>query len=92
MSYRAKKEGSYGYYRRNSARKPFMLKKTHKKELFGFPISNDTEVTECSHLPSEITKEGKTSLGVNLGNQIGNVGFSGAKEDKKSTKFSEETE
>lgn len=83
MSYRAKKEGSYGYYRRRNTRKPFVMKKTHKKELFGLPVTKDTEVFECTQTPSEIDEEEKTSLGVNVGNQIGNIGVSGAKEDKK---------
>ena len=88
MSYRAKKEGSYGQNRRNRGKPPFTWKKTLKKDMFG--LRGKTETIECSHSPSEINEEGRTSLGVNLGNQIGNIGFSGAKEHKTNTKFQKE--
>jgi hypothetical protein len=90
MSYKGKKKSPYGNpNRRNRASKPFRMKKIRKKEVFGLPISKDTEITECTHLPCEINEEGKTSLGVNLGNQVGNIGFSGTKEKKRSTKFND---
>jgi hypothetical protein len=92
MNYKPRKKGSYGNAkRRNSATKTFRIKKTRKKEVFGLPINEDTEITECTHLPSEINEEGKTSLDVNFGNQVGNIGFSGTKEKKTSTKFKERT-
>lgn len=90
MSYKGKKKSSYGNpNRRSRARKPFRMKKIRKKEFLGLPISKETEVTECTHLPNEINEEGETSLGVNFGNQVGNIGFSGTNKKKRSTTFND---
>jgi hypothetical protein len=89
MNYKPREQGSnYGHKSRkgNTAfRKRY--RDTRKKKHFGITTSEEIREIESSQPISEISEEGKTSVGINLGNQIGNVGISGTKEDKKSTKF-----
>jgi hypothetical protein len=42
---------------------------------------------QASALPEEIENEHRTSLGFKAGNQIGNMGIYGEKEDKRKMKF-----
>jgi hypothetical protein len=92
MSYKAKKHTSYGYNRRSGAKPKFKMKKTQKKEIFGLTVSKNTEETVCSHPPSEIDEEDKTSISGGVGNQIGNVSGSLAKERRRKTKFPKSTD